>query len=137
MGKALWVGLFGKKRETRPRKFIRSMSASRADRMKEYAKAKRQFLRENPKCQRAGCRSKAKDLHHKRGRAGTLLTDTRHFAALCRTCHNWVGENIAAARAEGLICEPGLWNTPDKTSNEHSNNQSRSRPETPRKRPTK
>jgi len=52
-------------------------------------------------------------IHHKRGRIGALLADTRHWALLCRGCHIWVTDNPAQARLEGLLCEAGQWNTVD------------------------
>lgn len=55
-------------------------------------------------------------VHHIRGRGrggrGPLLRDQRYWMAVSRRGHDWIHRNIEAARAEGWICEKGLWNTP-------------------------
>ena len=61
------------------------------------------------KC-KAGQARETSDVHHKRGKTGLLLFDVRHFIPVCRPCHIWIGENIKAARALGMICEKGEWN---------------------------
>lgn len=94
------------------RKYLRGISESRNNKLREYMKIKRVFLR-GKRCQYPLCSKAATDVHHTRGRAGTLLTDVRYFAGLCRTHHNWVGENIVKARELGLICEAGKWNNPN------------------------
>jgi hypothetical protein len=99
-----------KVRPTKGRRRVRPMSARRAAALLEYAKAKRQFLAANPKCQRVGCRHDSEDLHHIRGRVGALLTMQEFWKALCRRCHNWVGDHPKEARSEGLLCQPGEWN---------------------------
>ncbi len=50
------------------------------------------------------------DVHHTRGKIGALLMDERFWLPVCRTCHNWIGNNIAQARSWGLLCELGEWN---------------------------
>lgn len=89
------------------------MSKARQKKMVEYMKLKKKFLGIVEMCQRCG-KAKAVDLHHTRGRAGSLLTDWRFFMALCRHCHNWIQDNPAEARHAGLIAGPGEWNTPLK-----------------------
>lgn len=79
-----------------------------------YLPVKKQFLIEHPICQ--CCDKKpSKDIHHTRGRVGALLTDTRYFLAACRPCHSWIGEHPAEAREKGWLCQPGLWNVPDRS----------------------
>lgn len=81
--------------------------------MKVYLKERRTFLSEHPRC--ANCSRKSKDLHHKRGRIGALLTDKRHWVALCRECHDFVRDQPDKARERGLLCAYGLYNTVDRT----------------------
>ena len=64
---------------------------------------------ENPRCLFPGCTCKTEDNHHRRGRAGRLLMDERFWTPLCSRHHRWVHDNIAEARALGLICEKGKW----------------------------
>ena len=52
------------------------------------------------------------EVHHTRGRAGTLLTDERHWIAVSKLGHRWIHEHPAEARARGWICAEGKWNTP-------------------------
>src|SRR3990167_2430952 len=66
-----------------------------------------------PKCWEAA----AKSPHHKRGRLGALLCDTRFWIPLCRKHHSWVHANIAEARKLDLIAQPGEWNTQPKIGN--------------------
>ena len=54
------------------------------------------------------------DVHHKRGKVGLLYFDVRHWISVCRACHTWIGDNIEAARAIGLLCERGDWNREDE-----------------------
>jgi len=76
-----------------------------------YAKAKARFLETHPTCQR--CKFNLSDeLHHMRGRAGTLLIDERYFMASCSGCHRWIHENPASAFKEGLLANSGDWNNP-------------------------
>ncbi len=54
------------------------------------------------------------EVHHMRGRAGSLLTDERHWMAVSKQGHRWVHEHPAEARERGWFCPVGLWNVPDK-----------------------
>lgn len=76
-----------------------------------YAKLRRQFLAQNPEC--AVYRNKpANQIHHRRGRIGTLLIDQRFWLSVSMAGHEWIGRNPVQARAKGFICEQGKWNTP-------------------------
>ena len=110
---------------------IKPVSAKRKAALASYKKTRLDWLtaRSQPgpggklivRCEAPGCGSletiKAITIHHKRGRIGALLCDTRHWSALCLSCHNQVGESPEWARRVGLLCEKGLWNTPDRTPN--------------------
>lgn len=50
------------------------------------------------------------EVHHTRGRAGSLLRDQRWWLAVSRCGHNFVHENIELAREYGWICPKGEWN---------------------------
>jgi len=50
------------------------------------------------------------DVHHSKGRGGLLLLDVRWYIPTCRSCHQWAGDNIEAARAIGVTCPKGNWN---------------------------
>lgn len=110
---APWV-LMQNPNRNQPTGRLRPISDVRKESLNVYEKQKRLFMSRHKRCQRPGCLKKATDLHHCRGRIGTLLTDERFWKVLCRTCHNWVGDNPTEARRLGLLCEPGEWNTPVK-----------------------
>lgn len=57
---------------------------------------------------------KSRDVHHSRGRAGTLLIDVRFWKAVSRRGHYWIDDHPKEARAMGLLCEPGEWNRPPR-----------------------
>lgn len=60
------------------------------------------FMEANPVCQI--CRREAStDLHHRKGRRGNLLFDTKWFMALCRTCHDYVHNNVANSKRMGWL----------------------------------
>lgn len=96
----------GVRRALRRRK-IKNVSSSRARINWLYVKFKTAFLSSFKKCRKCGKASC--DLHHSRGRCGTLYIDARFFVALCRTCHNWIPDNMDAARKLGLLCAKGDW----------------------------
>jgi hypothetical protein len=56
------------------------------------------------------------EVHHTRGRAGSLLMDQRFWIPLSKAGHRWVHENMAEARAREWICEAGLWNKPERSA---------------------
>jgi hypothetical protein len=102
------------------RQRIRRQSKAGAARARSYTKVRKEFLASCAPlvCERCRLPQRPENatIHHKRGRAGALLTDTRHWSILCIRCHQWVGDNPNAARECGLLCEIGKWNTPDKNA---------------------
>lgn len=70
------------------------------------------FLARNPMCC-APLSSKpvrSDEVHHLRGRLGTLLLDVRYWKAVSRARHEWIGRNVSLARSMGLLCQRGEWN---------------------------
>ena len=76
-----------------------------------YMPLKRLFLHANPFCS-VNPGKKATDIHHTRGRNGPLLLDIRFWKGVSRDGHRWIDNNPSKARAMGLLCAPGEWNTP-------------------------
>jgi hypothetical protein len=79
---------------------IKKVSDKRKFENKEYTKLRKLFLAEYTICQVKGCKELPTEVHHKKGRIGKLLTDTRYFLGVCRECHNkieleptWAKEN--------------------------------------------
>lgn len=93
-------------------KWIKPKSDSlRARALRElYQEVKADVLKKNPVCLR--CPRKSAEVHHRRGRAGTLLIDDRFLSALCFECHNFIHAFPAIAKENGSLAWPGEWNTP-------------------------
>lgn len=121
------MSLYGRKPKTKPALWksmkggLKPRQPQKANRLEAYRKARAAYLRDCPFCEVcveiagvAGWKMQrehaATDIHHTRGRAGKLLTDPRHFKAVCRKAHNWIHAHPALARALGLLAQPGQWN---------------------------
>ena len=99
--------------QMKPRRRINPISEARKRLNSEYSKVKREWAKERRVCAYPGCQIyPMPSPHHTRGRLGPLLCDTRFWLPVCFEHHRWIHENITAARALGLICQPGEWNTP-------------------------
>lgn len=90
--------------EPKPRKKIANRSNKRASQERDYSKLRVVFLTENSDCQAQldGCAGEATEVHHKKGRIGSLLTDTAYFLAVCRYCHDWIENNPIKAKQLNL-----------------------------------
>lgn len=88
----------------------------------EYSRVRKAFLEAHPRCQACLRLNKipnmATDIHHRRGKAGSLLCDTRGFLAVDRACHEWIHEHPRDARALDLLAPAALWNVPFPKENE-------------------
>ncbi len=100
MGKYHWSQEPGPKK----RKPIPKKSERRIDQEKIYLAERKLHLLINPTCQaqRPGCTTKGTDVHHMKGRTGSLYTNREYFLTLCRNCHTWVENNPHLARIEGF-----------------------------------
>lgn len=96
---------------THRKQWVRAISDRRAAEARIYRKRRLQFLA-GKRCARCG--GIVSDVHHSRGRAGSLYLDDRFWIALCRACHDRVNREPNWARSVGLLCERGLWNKPGK-----------------------
>jgi hypothetical protein len=81
---------------------IKSVSTKKLSELKEYRVVRDWYLDTHKVCEHPECSNPSEDLHHAKGRVGSLLTDTRYFKALCRKCHRWVEENPTDAKSMGL-----------------------------------
>ena len=113
-----WTSIFTnplKPLRPKPRqKRIRPRSRRMTKLMAYYRELVKEFLAENPDCQvhKDGKRCEATQVHHCRGRAGTLLIDARWWAAVCHSGHCFLHDEPALAREDGLLCARGQWNHP-------------------------
>tara|TARA_Y100000401_G_scaffold116519_1_gene122484 strand:+ start:3406 stop:3645 length:240 start_codon:yes stop_codon:yes gene_type:complete len=77
-----------------------------------YAKNRKEYLRENNKCEICGNGGKL-DLHHKAGRTGKSpnqygemehnLTNKNTFMAVCRICHDYLHRNPKESKERGWL----------------------------------
>lgn len=67
----------------------------------QYKKIAKKFITVHPKCQVQGCNQVSECVHHKRGRIGELLIDTRYFMAVCFDHHRQIEENPDWAKSNG------------------------------------
>ena len=89
------------KKEAKKRKPIPKKSAKRVDEEKVYRKERDRYLKSFQMCEVKGCPSFALDIHHKKGRIGSLLTDSNYFMGVCRSCHKVIEENPVWAKEKG------------------------------------
>lgn len=117
--KAPWVKAFPKQAKAlRPERSkaggIKSRSQSEQVRMAIYRPIAEMYKRNNPWCNvcvlmwkwvdpNMRPRGRTEDIHHKLGRGGLLLFDVRHWIAVCRYCHSWIGDHPSEAIKLGLL----------------------------------
>ena len=89
----------------RKRQFhIRRVSVKRKSETALYRLLRIEYLIEHPFCEGL-CGKRSTEIHHRAGREGKLLNDKRHFAAVCRTLHDWIRDHPNQAREAGLLYE--------------------------------
>lgn len=94
-------------------KKIRPRSRRMTKLMTYYRQLKAEYLASNPRCVGHDAHDHpATQIHHTRGRAGTLLLDARFWKGVCAGIHDYIGDKPDWAREEGLLCAKGDWNTP-------------------------
>jgi|31_taG_2_1085359.scaffolds.fasta_scaffold04746_5 hypothetical protein len=89
---------------------IKRVSARMSSRLREYAKAKKVWLKANPVCTVDNCGRPTQDVHHMRGRAGLLLLEERWWLPVCRAHHDWIHKYPEEARIMGWL---GPWGRRD------------------------
>ena len=86
------------KRGKRPRR----LSKKREIQVKEYHdQVKPAYLAAHPVCEVEGCGRKSVEVHHKKGKIGNLINDTRFFLATCRPDHEFIEEHPIWAKEKG------------------------------------
>lgn len=71
---------------------INKVSAKKAKELAEYTVKRKKFLAENPRCA-VYPKLMATDVHHKKGRVGSLFLDETWWLPVSRIGHNFIGEN--------------------------------------------
>lgn len=91
----------GKPKPVKVYSTISPISEKQAKNLAEYRIVRDQWLNDHPFCEVCGTPFNIQ-LHHKRGRIGSLLTDTRYMATLCDTHHRKAELNPEWAKSVGL-----------------------------------
>lgn len=95
---------------------LKPVSDRRAKENAVYRKVRKEYLAAHPYCEiclaehRIECLKKAEvhgvnratEIHHRKGR-GKYLNDVKFFLAVCRKCHNAVGDNPKWAESRGYL----------------------------------
>lgn len=78
---------------------IKPVSTKRSNELKEYSVIRQEFLKAHPICQAklVGCTQTATEVHHMVGRENKRLLDSKHFLAICRSCHTKITEDTKLA----------------------------------------
>lgn len=93
------------------RKRMPRMSARRKRERVIYERTKKAFLDANDLCWCCAriVPRKRRELHHRKGRSGTLYLDVKYFMMLCGPCHRRVHNKPAWAIKHGLLAGAGEW----------------------------
>lgn len=85
--------------------FIKSRSKKRLKQESEYSKVRKEYLLSHEECevckQEGQVIQQATEIHHKKGRIDTLLTNKKHFLAVCNECHQFIELNPVWAKENG------------------------------------
>lgn len=81
---------------------MRRVSERRKKENKLYTQVRKEYLLAHPRCQCCTI-APASEIHHRRGRWKSRLTDTAWFLAVCRPCHDRIHHNPEWAYEKGLL----------------------------------
>lgn len=79
---------------------IKRVSKKRSSELAMYKRAKLEYLGDGKNCEVCN-HWFATDIHHKKGRVGSLLWDKVYFLAVCAICHTEIHHSPEWARMEG------------------------------------
>ena len=87
-------------RKKNKRRRIPYISKARQADLKIYAVARDQYLKDNPMCER--CKIERSDqIHHKKGKVGSMLYNKTYFMAVCFECHRYIEDNPNESKQKG------------------------------------
>lgn len=101
---------------------VKARSTPERIRMQIYNAIKKLYLERHPFCETCwlinrgtpgvkfgDCCNLSSETHHRRGKLGWLLIDTRHWLPVCNPCHRWIHDHPEEARKLGLLAPRGKW----------------------------
>jgi len=83
------------------------ISSQQATRLAKYVMARALYLKDHPMCEVGSCYKHSNQIHHKKGRAGKLLLDSKWFLACCTNCHRYIEDHPAWAQNSGYSVSRG------------------------------
>lgn len=94
------------KARTAKRASIKQVSSKHAAELQEYHKVRAEYLAKHPNCE-IFPDELATEIHHRRGRLGAFLTNTRYFMAVGANAHRLIHANPAWAHQQGYLLSRG------------------------------
>lgn len=83
---------------------IKPVSEKRSKQLEIYRTLRDSYLSDNPICEVKNCFNPTSNLHHKNGRVGVMVYNTKYFMACCSSCHpKKIHENPEWARSMGYL----------------------------------
>lgn len=70
-----------------------------------YSRSRKVFINNHPKCEAnlpQVCTKISTDVHHMKGRVGSLFLDERYWLSVCRGCHYWIEMRPEEAKLLGF-----------------------------------
>ena len=107
---ATWCKAFPRQMtDSKPRvKYVNHFSKHQKKKNAQYKRIRLEYLAEKKVCE--VCHTDPSTaIHHKRGRTGGLLTNTKYFVPVCDGCHRWIHDCPNTARLVGVLAKPGEW----------------------------
>lgn len=89
------------KKDKPKKKGIRKVSPKRKEDNEKYSVLRKEFLKLYPVCLSGVCQNASTDVHHKKGRIGSLFLDTEFWMPVCRECHQWIETHPVEAKEKG------------------------------------
>jgi hypothetical protein len=88
---------------------LRRVSKKREHELKIYYSLRSYMLKKRPYCEmpsRTGapsCLNAATDIHHIKGRAGSLLCNVKYWLPVCPECHRYIHDHANEMRARKVM----------------------------------
>ncbi len=80
----------------------RKLSKKREAQVRLYNRTtKPEYLATHSQCEVKECKLPSNQIHHKKGRIGDLLNDTKYFLAVCQTDHDYIERHPIWAKEKG------------------------------------
>lgn len=88
---------------------IKKVAKGRARELRIYSVLRKDYLKDHQVCECGRkdekgnvCQRPSIEIHHSKGKIGSLLNDTRFWKAIARACHDWAEANPKEAKKIGL-----------------------------------